>query len=418
MNSPNDRNRQDPLHDPLYDPAPDHAAQYSQHYQPEEAAEDAPRFAPDAPPLRSGEYEYDPVWVEQSAAEQREALTQDDLDRIEQIITSDNFNVRRQRRDFVPPPPPPVERARGNGLGWTVGTFVLLVGASAFIAYQMTDRAPADGISPLTRLASLVNPSVVPMDRAAPTAFVRPKLVVTGASADSPDQILLGVAVEGSIEGVNAVVGGLAPGTKLSTGRQWGATGWIVPASEVANTYLRPPLGFAGTMEYTVALQLPDKSEIDRQSMRLDWAAPAAQTPAPQTPAPAQAQLPQTPAPTQAQVPPAQQPTPPAPQQAATVEQRQIDQNEINFLVKRAEELLTTGDISSARLLLRRAAEAQDARAALALAASYDPIELKRLGVYGSTPDVVAARDWYEKAKQFGSREAPRRLELLASQYR
>jgi TPR repeat protein len=86
--------------------------------------------------------------------------------------------------------------------------------------------------------------------------------------------------------------------------------------------------------------------------------------------------------------------------------------------VKRAEELLTTGDISSARLLLRRAAEAQDARAALALAASYDPIELKRLGVYGSTPDVVAARDWYEKAKQFGSREAPRRLELLASQYR
>ena len=405
MNSPNDRNRQDPLHDPLYDPASQHPAQYSPHYQAEVPAEDAPRFAPDAPPLRSGEYEYDPVWVEQSAAEQREALTQDDLDRIEQIITSEHFNVRRQRRDFVPPPPPPVEKARA-GLGWTVGTFVLLVGASAFIAYQMTDRAPADSAAPLTRLASLVNPPVIPAERATPApAFARPKLVVNGASADSPDQILLGVSVEGSTEGVNAVVGGLAPGTKLSTGRQWGATGWIVPASEVANTYLRPPLGFAGTMEYTVALQLPDKSEIERQSMRLDWAAPAAQPPAQPAPEQTPAQAPSVP----------QQAQPP---QQTTVDTRQIDRNELDLLVKRGEELLTTGDISSARLLLRRAAEAQDARAALALAASYDPIELKRLGVYGSTPDVVAARDWYEKARQFGSREAPRRLELLASQYR
>jgi hypothetical protein len=403
MNSPNNRNRQD------YDPAAEHASQYSPHYQPEEPAEAAPRFTPDAPPLRSGEYEYDPVWVEQSAAEQREALTQDDLDRIEQIITSENFNVRRPRKDFMPPPPPPAERARG-GLGWTVGTFVLLVGASAFIAYQMTDRSPLEGAStdsgaPLTRLASLVNPPAMPAG-GAKTAFVRPSLVVNGASADSPDQILLGVSVEGTTDGVNAVVGGLAPGTKLSTGRQWGATGWIVPATELANTYLRPPLGFAGTMEYTVALQLPDKSEIDRQSMRLEWAAPATQSPTAQTPAQAPAQT-----------PPAQQQTPPAPQQA-TVEQRRLDPNEVNFLVKRGEELLTTGDIASARLLLRRAAEAHDARAALALAASYDPIELKRLGVYGSTPDVVAARDWYEKAKQFGSREAPRRLELLASQYR
>jgi len=410
MNSPNDRNRQDPLHDPVYDPASQHPAQYSPHYQPE-PTEDAPRFAPDAPPLRSGEYEYDPVWVEQSAAEQREALTQDDLDRIEQIITSENFNVRRPRRDFVPPPPPPAEKSRA-GLGWTVGTFVLLVGASAFIAYQMTDRAPADGASPLTRLASIVNPPVLPAERATPApVFARPKLVVNGASADSPDQILLGVAVEGNTEGVNAVVGGLAPGTKLSTGRQWGATGWIVPASEVANTYLRPPLGFAGTMEYTVALQLPDKSEIERQSMRLDWAAPAVQPPAQPAP-PEQTPVQASPAPQPAQPPQAQ-----APQQAA-VETRRIDRNELDLLVKRGEELLTTGDISSARLLLRRAAEAQDARAALALAASYDPIELKRLGVYGSTPDVVAARDWYEKARQFGSREAPRRLELLASQYR
>jgi TPR repeat protein len=87
-------------------------------------------------------------------------------------------------------------------------------------------------------------------------------------------------------------------------------------------------------------------------------------------------------------------------------------------MLKRGETLLMEGDIASARLLLQRAADAQDARAAFTLAGSYDPIELKRLGVYGAAPDVTKARDWDERAKQDGSREAPRRLELLASQFR
>ena len=64
-------------------------------------------------------------------------------------------------------------------------------------------------------------------------------------------------------------------------------------------------------------------------------------------------------------------------------------------------------------MLLRRAAEARDPGAALILAATYDPIVLKELGVYGAAPDVAMAQSWYEKAKEFGSREAPRRLELL-----
>jgi len=39
---------------------------------------------------------------------------------------------------------------------------------------------------------------------------------------------------------------------------------------------------------------------------------------------------------------------------------------------------------------------------------------LRTLGIFGVTPDVAMARSWYEKAKAFGSAEAPRRLELLA----
>ena len=77
--------------------------------------------------------------------------------------------------------------------------------------------------------------------------------------------------------------------------------------------------------------------------------------------------------------------------------------------------MASAGDIAAARLMLRRAAEAHNARAALALAATYDPLVLKKIGAFGVSPDIATARRWYEKAQEYGSAEAPRRLELLAS---
>jgi TPR repeat protein len=92
-----------------------------------------------------------------------------------------------------------------------------------------------------------------------------------------------------------------------------------------------------------------------------------------------------------------------------------LDPNEIASSLKRADELIASGDLAAARLVLRRAANAGDARAAMTLAGTYDPVILEKLGVHGFVPDVAMARAWYEKAKKFGSAEAPRRLELLAS---
>ncbi|MGY2909519.1 hypothetical protein [Bradyrhizobium sp. URHC0002] len=92
-----------------------------------------------------------------------------------------------------------------------------------------------------------------------------------------------------------------------------------------------------------------------------------------------------------------------------------LDPNEIASALKRADDLIASGDLAAARLVLRRAANAGDARAAMTLAGTYDPVILEKLGVHGFVPDVAMARAWYEKAKKFGSAEAPRRLELLAS---
>jgi TPR repeat protein len=74
-----------------------------------------------------------------------------------------------------------------------------------------------------------------------------------------------------------------------------------------------------------------------------------------------------------------------------------------------------TGDLASARLVLQRAAEAGDPRAALMLAGTYDPIVLEKLGIQGIAADIILARSWYERATEFGSAEASRYLERLTS---
>ena len=46
------------------------------------------------------------------------------------------------------------------------------------------------------------------------------------------------------------------------------------------------------------------------------------------------------------------------------------------MLIKRADDFLAIGDIAAARLVLRRAAGTGDAKAALALGMTYDPVVL------------------------------------------
>jgi hypothetical protein len=123
--------------------------------------------------------------------------------------------------------------------------------------------------------------------------------------------------------------------------------------------------------------------------------------------------VPNTPPPVAVAAPPAA-PAPaaaPAPEPAKT---RALDADEITTLYRRSEELISQGDIAGGRLLLTRAAEAGDARSALALGATYDPAVLGKLGVLGVKPSPEKARAWYAKAAEFGSGEASRRLEVLA----
>ncbi|HEY6256043.1 MAG TPA: hypothetical protein VIY51_09655 [Xanthobacteraceae bacterium] len=120
----------------------------------------------------------------------------------------------------------------------------------------------------------------------------------------------------------------------------------------------------------------------------------------------------ETPVPPPAPPSPAAEQPPPAPAPKAV---REIDPASIKLLMQQGEQFLASGDVLTARIVFQRAAEAGDAAAALALGATFDPAVLSKMGARGINPDIQKARMWYERAKQYGSSDAPRRLEALAN---
>jgi hypothetical protein len=124
------------------------------------------------------------------------------------------------------------------------------------------------------------------------------------------------------------------------------------------------------------------------------------------------------------QTSPTEQATSAPPREAATAQQRstrdfivtrQLDQDELASMLRRADGFIKSGDLSAARLLLLRAAEAGNVQAALTLAGTFDPSVLAALGLQDGAADIAMARLWYERAEQLGSSEAPQRLRELAT---
>jgi hypothetical protein len=89
---------------------------------------------------------------------------------------------------------------------------------------------------------------------------------------------------------------------------------------------------------------------------------------------------------------------------------RKLDADTLAGIMNRAKSLMAIGDITSARLLLARAADAQEPSAAFLLAQTYDPAVLGTTDMRSITPDPATARSWYERAAQLGSADAQQRL--------
>ena len=343
---------------------------------------------------------------------------------------------------------------------------VLAISLTTFLALE---QLPLRGIHQLTQhvigLSSSLG-SAVPSIGTEPTArlVVRPR---PGAVSSGPTP--LGLAVEGRAEGAVVVIAGLPPDVELSVGDMVASDKWQILVAQLGSAWIAPPETFAGSIDLIAELHLSDGKIADRMAIRVEWVSPPEPLPAqhetaleeappavalasrsakadraeslserPLLPSPAQEQPAREERP-DSEVSSAVTPGPPDREEIAARPsapahslpilkheeiaanppiskppvQDQFDQEKVTLLLNRGKNLIASGDLAAARIVLRRAVDANNAEAALALAATYDPFVFRELKVYGFTPDAAMARVWYEKATDLGSPTAARRLEML-----
>ena len=349
--------------------------------------------------------------------------------------------------------------------------FAVLVGMVAVVlaisltAFPAIEQSPLRGMwHQLTQHAIALRSS---LGLAIPSIGIEPTTRLVAHShqgAVSSGPIRLDLAVEGRAEGAVVVIAGLPPDMELSVGKIVASDKWQIPLKELGDAWIGPPENFAGSIDLVAELHLSDGKIADRVAIRLEWVSPpppssaqheTALLPAaalasasakvdqaeslserPLLPSTAQEQpdreersdseassavTPNPPDRVEIPVRPSSAPAPSLPQheeiaasQPTPLARDQFDQKEITDLLNRGKNLMASGDFAAARIVLRRAVDAKNAEAALALAATYDPFVLRELKVYGFTGDAAMARTWYEKAAELGSPVAPRRLEILA----
>jgi general secretion pathway protein A len=90
-----------------------------------------------------------------------------------------------------------------------------------------------------------------------------------------------------------------------------------------------------------------------------------------------------------------------------------VHESELKQLMERGKALLRDGDVAAARLCFEYVAK-WDSGAAVAVGQTYDPIELRKLGIVGMRGDAERAAEWYRRALAAGEQSSRGRLADLA----
>jgi hypothetical protein len=282
------------------------------------------------------------------------------------------------------------------------------------MAIPASQRPAGQEATSLSAVWQSVKSSVLP----APPPKRTATLAVQDGSGMVNDPVPLGIHVGAPPPGAFVSINGLTTGARLTSGKRIGASEWRVPATEISGVSVIPPDNFTGQMLITAELRDGDGVALTGTSTRVTWTAPSrpAAPPVAAAPPPPPVAVAPPPAPVSppvtvaAAAPPPAAPTP-SPQAEAV---RNLDPREVAALVRRGQDLLAAGDVQSARLLLLRSAEARDARAALLVGTTYDPVLLRQIGADGPMADAAQARMWYQRAKEWGEPDAQRKLDALA----
>lgn len=214
------------------------------------------------------------------------------------------------------------------------------------------------------------------------------RLVVQSERGFANEPLPLGVSLVDASGEESLMLIGLVAGSRLSAGTALGSTGWQLSADSIGNAFVYAPRDFVGVMDAVIDLRSASNQPMDVQVVRFEWIRKEKE------------EKYSTPEPDRSKSPPVISP---------------LNPEEIAFLIKRGDDFLSVGDIAAAQMLLKRAANAGSAQAALEVGMSFDPVFLAERGVLGFAADVAQAREWYNKARKLGSAEASRHIERLAS---
>lgn len=294
--------------------------------------------------------------------------------------------------DAVPQPPIVVRREAPFPWIARLGFVCLAAGIGAFCitALSVTDIYP-----PSANKGDRGNTAggFVPTSQSNDAFDVAPaRLIVEGGRASANDPAPLGVSLKGSSGGETVFLSGLENGTRLTAGTPFGSKGWRISARDLGSVLAYAPVNYIGAMHAAINLHTANNSVVDTQVVRLEWVPKSTQKTEQATAAPRPV--------------------------IAVAPRPQLDPDEIGRLIKRGQQLLGSGDIAPARLLLQRAALGGSAQAALILGGTFDPDVLREIGVLGFAPNPAKAREWYQKALELGANEASRRLDRLAQAQR
>jgi hypothetical protein len=303
----------------------------------------------------------------------------------EESLAIEDFRPINSHEPTQPSGPLPVVRSHSVvGVLWRLSFAIVVMAGLTFLIVGRPWTIWTSGTNKSGIESSLFWSLFLEQARAEPAIHGGAKLFV---NEETPrpmgDAVPLGVSVPNADDYAILVFAGLVKGTILSTGHPLGDHKWWLSAKDLSNAVIWPPPHFVGVMDITVELRpAADRTVEAYRPLRFEWV---------------EAKVPYSNVTNQGEVLEPKLQSQPI---------HQLSPEKIAALLKRGKDLLSSGDIAAAQLVLRRAAEAGDAGAALALAGTYDPMALQKLQVHGFSPDLAMARHWYEKAKELGSQDA------------
>jgi hypothetical protein len=214
--------------------------------------------------------------------------------------------------------------------------------------------------------------SVAPLTLAEPASKARMHIQVgsqVGSKQPLPEKAFLRIR-------------GLPPTVAVRDGHAIAAGTWAVPLSALPDLVITVPDGPQGWSEIAISLVTADGSVLAQARTKLVVALPS------------------------------------HPNAAAAASQPWLTPEDRERALQfhgQGVEALRVGNIVAARRFFERGAEAGLAQSVMALAATFDPNELAKLGSFGPRPDLEIARTWYRKARDLGASDAAERLRRLGA---